>query len=119
MNLIRVKEENSPSFMRLAEKECVKSPSNYKLGCVLVKGKRVLGRGFNHHRENKDFGSGRFHDFHAEGMAIYNALKVRPKQDIRGSIIYVYRKGHKIAKPCTDCQNLLKKYGIKKVYWSG
>lgn len=101
----------------------------HKLGCVVVKGHRVISSGHNHkHKCNplqakldtekyKVACPGRLH---AEIMALLPLI--RAKVDLRGCSIYVYRE-HKngtlaMARPCSSCQKIIKELGIKKVFYS-
>ena len=118
MILVEAKSEEAHSLMRLAKRESEKSTSRFAMGAVITKGKRVLGRGFNSKRFHQTLGSGLYSCFHAESSAIHDAIRCRPVQSLRRSTILIYRRGNNLAKPCPDCQKLLKKFGIRKVIYS-
>ena len=103
-------------YLKLAEKEANKSNERYKLGCLLIKNGHILGRGFNINKSHPKYGSG-YHDFlHAEGRAILNA--VSKGKNLIDSSALVFRRNSLLAKPCKDCMKLLKKFGIKEVYYT-
>lgn len=103
-------------MMRLAIKESEKSHARFKLGCVVAKGKKVIGRGYNSYHTHPR-GSGKYQTRHAEVAAIMDAK--RAGHDLSSASIYIYRRGNNLAKPCSDCQKLIDEVGIKKVYYSG
>ena len=103
--------------MRLAIKESHKSNHRFKLGACIAKGRRILSKACNSRKTHPRFGSGEFKTLHAEGYAIYKA--VRQGIDIKGATIYIYRRNNNLAKPCPCCMGLIHKYGIKKVIYSG
>lgn len=58
---------------------------------------------------------------HAEIMAIHNALRVVPLEDLTKATLYVIRwyKGRvAMSKPCSGCQRAIAHFGIKDCYWS-
>jgi len=94
----------STRLKRRARNEANNSPLMYQLGAVIFKGGKMLSSGFN-------YGS-----IHAEHSAIRRA-----KMDIRGADIFVVRvnkTGFAMAKPCPNCQLLLKENGIKRAFYS-
>lgn len=104
-------------FLSLAKEASKKSDHHtYKVGCVIVKGKRVVGRGFNmlktHPKSPHTFKS-----IHAEFMAAMSA-----ELDIKGATAYVFREQKNgdwaMAKPCKDCWKFLIECGIKNVVYS-
>ena len=90
---------------------------------VLVRGGSILSKGFNKPKRNMLVDKYKHHkgcNIHAEVSAILN---VRKKINLLGSKIYVARKkkldglsGN--SRPCISCQAILKRYGIKKVYYT-
>lgn len=120
MKLTENKESDPHRLMRLAKKASEESTykhSNiFKLGAVVFKGKRVISTANNCGKTHPVWGSGPFSSLHAEGRAIMKAINAG--FDLNGASIIVYRKNHLLAKPCEDCQKLLKKVGIKEVIYS-
>lgn len=110
-------------FLKIAEKIAQKSSMRYKMCAMVVHKNNVLSVGYNRHMgmeiEKKPIGvlcSGGAYSIHAEVDALNKAFKVYP--EMRGSdklILYIARKGWRLAKPCEDCQTMLKRYGIKEV----
>lgn len=102
--------------IELAAKEAKKSSQWFKMGCVIVrKNGKVIGRGYNKVKTHPS-GSGFASSCHAEVSAVINALGNVHSLD--NCIAYVYRKNGLMAKPCKDCHSLLKRNGIKKVYYT-
>lgn len=104
-------------FMRLASKLAKKSNHKFKIGCVIVKGNRVLSLGFNYVKcscEDKIVSN----VFHAE----IDALKMLKPGQAEGSTVYLFRetknKTTANSKPCVLCHNILKMQGVKKVYYT-
>jgi deoxycytidylate deaminase len=104
-------------FLLLARKESKRSDHHsHKLGCVIVRGSRILGIGHNmmktHAKSNHSFKS-----VHAEFMAILNSGR-----NIRGATAYIFREQKNgipaMSRPCKDCWKLLMEYGIKNVVYS-
>ena len=79
----------------------------HSLGAVIVRGGTVLAVGAN----NYDKG------LHAEVASI-----LKCKSNLRGADIYVARylrsKVCGLAKPCPVCENLIRKVGIKRVFYT-
>lgn len=105
-------------FFDLAKKLSKKSDYHHKIGSVIVKKNRILGVGFNKPYKTSPHSNHPFRTIHAELDAILDANK----EDLKGSTIYVYRelRNGKIAsaKPCAHCQELLKRYEIKRVFYT-
>lgn len=104
-------------FFNVAKK--LSSLSNHKkpMGCVVVRGKKIISRGYNikkTHPESHSF----YNLLHAEHVAILNAYK----QDLKGCEVYVYREtkdgllGN--SRPCVYCERILRSSGIKKVFYT-
>ena len=103
--------------MRYAIEESKKSTHKFQIGAAIVRGNKVLSKAHNVNKTHPTFGSGQYKRLHAEGHAIYKA--VRKGLDLSGSTIYVYRKNYNLAKPCPCCIGLIHKYGIKEIIYSG
>ena len=114
MRLDRVKD--------LAKKVSLTSDHHsHKIGAVITKGKAVLAARSNwlfktHPVYNK---INELKTLHAEASAI---LSARHKNDLQGATIIVYRdlKNGSLAnaRPCDDCQKLMRAYGIKKMIYT-
>jgi deoxycytidylate deaminase len=106
------------TFLRIAKIESQKSLAPYKLGCVIAKKRRILGRGYNVYKTHPKLGVGYHGFFHAETKAIQDALS--RGHDLEGATAYIYREGGLLAKPCVHCQKILKSFGITEfVYTQG
>ena len=91
--------------------------SNFKLGAVIARGKKILGTGFNDPYKTHPRSNTPYQFIHAELSAILSA-----KTDLTGASIYVYRRGYKgrplLSKPCEHCMELLAREGIKTVFYT-
>lgn len=106
------------TFLRIAKIESQKSLAPYKLGCVIARKRKILGRGYNVYKTHPKLGVGYHGFFHAETKAIQDALS--RGHDLEGATAYIYREGGLLAKPCVHCQKILKSFGITEfVYTQG
>ena len=117
------------SFFNAAKAISKSSDHKYKIGCVVVLGHRIVSSGRNSqircHKiqalmDKEMFGCESFGPIHAEVDALLPLIK--KKIDLSRASIYVYRE-HKdgsvaSARPCSRCMKLIKKCGIKKIYYS-
>lgn len=106
-------------FFRLARLMSLHSDCRPKMGAVISKGGRPLGVGFNISKTRPTF----FHldssSVHAEMSALINA---GASSRLAGASIYVYRELFNgdlaLARPCVACISILRRYGIKKMYYT-
>ncbi|MGW1075937.1 hypothetical protein [Streptomyces sp. NPDC002537] len=102
-------------YLMIALKEAARSECRFKVGAVLVKGGRVLGRSCNRRRNcpRTDF---RHATFHAE-----EAL-MRTTDIPRRAVVYVARLGRTgaplLARPCPRCQHQLAARGITLAHYT-
>ncbi len=90
---------------------------------VIVRGGCIISIGINKPKRNVFVDMHAYHPgctIHAEIDAI---LKVRKRTDLTGAKIYVARIKKSdgetgSSKPCPMCQTVIKKFGIKKVYYT-
>lgn len=101
----------------------------HKVGAVIVLGHRIISSSANSntktHPLQKQYNKYRFtedspHKTHAELAALLPLI--RDGVDLTNAMIYVYRQ-HKngtlaCARPCQSCEHLIKRCGIKKVYYT-
>lgn len=105
-------------FLELAKKISERSDHHkYKMGCVIARGRKVLGSGFNMTKTHPK--SPHCHrQVHAEFMAALSANLM----EIEGATAYIFRQQKDgtwaIARPCKYCMSFLKKCGIKEVIYS-
>lgn len=103
--------------------EAKKSAMQFRVGAVVLKGGKILGRGHNTVRSR----SGTFKRAMRTPMASMHAeiaaLLVTHRKNLKGSTIVVARisfgelcLGN--AKPCLHCTKMLKLYGVKKVVYT-
>lgn len=101
----------------LAKAQAIQSSYKYQLGCVIVKGNRILSKAYNNVGANcADHVCSNV--FHAEKRAISRA----PRGSLSGAVAYVYRttKNGQVgsSKPCKRCEDLLRSVGISKVCYT-
>lgn len=103
--------------------------TQHKLGCVVVNKHKIISSGYNsrikRHRIQAELDAKKFGEFcpgclHAESSAVIPLLK--SGIDLSKATIYVYRE-HKdgstaMARPCSSCHELIKRCGIKKVFYT-
>lgn len=98
----------------------VSKNSSYRIqvGCIILKGNHPIAIGFNKEKYNKVFSNPWRKSIHAEASAIMLSGRTR----IKNGVAYVYRETKDgipgLARPCNDCWKRLKKFGIKRVYFS-
>jgi len=104
-------------FLALAKK--ISRRSNHRehhLGCIIVRGSKVLGSGFNTLKTHTH-SSHPFKGIHAEYAAIMAA-----SYDVKGATAYIFRAQKNgtpaMSRPCPYCWKLLMECGIKKVVYT-
>jgi len=105
-------------FFDLARRVSLKSPSKYKLGCVIVSKNKIINVGFNDMNKTHPKANSAYKTLHAE----IDALIGLDTSITKGCVVYLYREYKSgqpaIAKPCPSCELALKKAGIKTVYYT-
>lgn len=106
-------------FFRLARNTAPYSDCRIKVGAVISR-KSPISVGFNVIRTHPRYSNPdetNTISIHAEMVAL-----IRAGFDVGGCDIYVYRElddgSPALARPCNLCYNELKKYGIKKIYYT-
>ncbi|MFD9624105.1 deaminase [Streptomyces virginiae] len=103
------------ALIDLAMRQAQRSQCRYKVGAVLVAGKRVLAAAPNIRRNSPliDF---RNATFHAEEATLRRAHRAT------GAVIYVARVNASgvplLARPCPRCQEALAAAGVTKAYYT-
>lgn len=109
-----------------------KATYKWKHGALLIKGNKIISRGYNRTLGEKCG----LASYHAEKMALMNC----EKREIRGATLLVIRLKHNVdysqvdfqncdirdifmySKPCCKCESLIQKcireYGLKRIYFS-
>lgn len=105
-------------YFNLAKKIAEKSPSKYKLGCIIVKKSRVVAVGFNQMQKTHPKCKSEGNYLHAETHALIGLdLSVS-----RNATAYVYREDRngKMAKsrPCPVCLDALRIVGIRRICYT-
>jgi deoxycytidylate deaminase len=109
------------AYLSVARYFATKSTARNMHGCVIVKGGRVLGTGWNKNRNSPAIVSPEHIktncSYHAEEVAIREA----EKSNIKNAIIYVARVKNgddRNSKPCDRCAILIKQVGIKRIVYT-
>lgn len=107
-----------PRMFEIAKKISYKSPSRFKLGCIIVNKNRLIGMGHNDMSKTHPKVPLRYKTLHAE----LHALLGLDYHETKGCVVYVYREdrsGKQVnAKPCPMCELALRQAGIKRVYYT-
>lgn len=118
LDLIHVKSSNDKQkyYLDIAAKNALKSPMGHKHGAIVVYRGKIIGSGYNYYISS--------FSIHAEVAAISN-IKGKYKRFLQECELYVVRIGPdkfnnplKYSKPCCNCQNTIRKYNIKKAFYS-
>lgn len=107
------------SYLDLARRVSKNSDCRCKIGSVVVKSGRVLSVGYNEKKIGpRVIASGYKHTLHAELSACLGLSEC----DLRGATLYNWREtkhGRMTqSKPCEVCQNVLRRFGVRKVYYT-
>lgn len=105
-------------FFQLAKKLSFKSPSQFKLGAVIVNSGHIISVGYNNmsktHTRSKSFGQ----FLHAE----IHALLGTSYEETKNGTIYVYRQDRNgiiaDSRPCPICFKEISLAGIKRICYS-
>ena len=103
------------NFFDEAIKQSKKSSYKIKVGSVVVRKNKIVGKGFNIVCSN---GNDRYTGIHAEISAI-NHTTARLRQNATVIVARVSNTGKLgMSKPCESCETILRKLGIKRVWYS-
>lgn len=99
--------------MEKAEKLANLSPHRHKLGAIIARQGKIIGKGWN----KVDRGVSLYEGYwkgscHAEISALLDA-----KCDVAGSSIFVVRRNRRLSAPCSTCRAILQEAGIKRAYY--
>ena len=89
----------------------------YKLGAIILHRGKIVSTGVNKRKTHPIAYATREQELHAE----MDALRKLKSKDLKGGIIFIARwrkTGPGLARPCSDCINILSKYGITKVVYT-
>lgn len=117
------------AYFDAAEGISALSDHRCKIGCVVVRGHRIISSGHNSQHKTHAFQTKIDKEFfgcecagylHAETDALLPLI--RNKSDLSNVSIYVYRKmgngNMGMARPCPRCMKMIKKCGIKTIYYT-
>ncbi len=110
-------------MISIATKQANKSCYRYKVGAIIVKGGRLLATGYNVVGKTNPNHQTFPESVHAEEAAILSRIKTKDGlASLQGATIYVSRVTSKgspgLAKPCINCERLIRAVGIKKVVYT-
>jgi deoxycytidylate deaminase len=107
-----------PKHCDVAVKMAQKSDYKFRVGCVIVRGSKIVSFGWNDGVKTHTKSNHPFKSLHAEADAIISARR----EDLSGCSAYVARLRKDgsiaIAKPCQFCEAMLRKVGIKQVFYT-
>ena len=130
---------DADAFYAAYEQALDSDANSYRMGCVIVCGNQIIGRGFNSSKTDptqklynlryRDFVPGDYsnneHSLHAEMAALKSIpYTVAQKTNWKKVKAYVYRiapgltLGQGVSAPCCACARALADMGIRKVYFS-
>jgi deoxycytidylate deaminase len=110
MNQTKAELLYKPEFMQIAEQLSAQSTQRHRVGAVLVKGTKILAKATNLDKTHPQYGSGPYKYLHAEGHAVWKAI--RQRRNIDRAVIYIFRHNNNLAKPCEWCQRILDQHNI-------
>jgi cytidine deaminase len=104
---------------RHAREMALLSTYKYRLGAVLFKGSKVISTGFNSNKTHPGIVK---YFTHARVHAEFDCILHADPEAIKGSSMFVLRTTRAgqttIARPCPLCVQIMREYGIEKVYWT-
>lgn len=113
---------NVHKYIKMARHEARHSRSEWKIGAVVVKGGKVIGRGYNRFSAQSNKVELKLgivlYSLHAEMSAIMSSDTA-----LQGAKIFVSgykgKNGHRIyCRPCRHCMRMIQLCGIREVYYS-
>jgi len=91
--------------------------TNFKMGAVIARGRKILGIGFNDPYKTHPRSNTPYQFVHAELSAIINS-----RTNLEGASLYIHRSGQNerplMSRPCSNCIELLLAAGINKIFYS-
>lgn len=121
-------------YFNILEKvaQALEPVANARVAAFLVYKRDVIAVGYNkdktHPFQKRHSKNNLALYLHAETDCINNALRYYSDEEVSKSSLYILRVKHSdddhiafirgLAKPCEGCQKCIKRYGIKKVYYS-
>lgn len=118
MELLEVNtvDESDPTWATLKE-VAGKSELRFKMSAAMIHRGRIIAVSSNSSKTHPRFGSkSKYKTLHCEGNLLWTCEKLGI--DPKGMTMIVYRKNALNAKPCKDCEALIKKHKIKKVIYT-
>lgn len=117
------------AYFNAAKNIATLSNHRCKIGCVVVKGHKIISSGHNSANKTHAFQAKIDKNFfgcecagllHAETDALLPLIK--NNTDFTNTSIYIYRKMSNnvtgMARPCSRCMSIIKKYGIKNINYT-
>lgn len=111
---------NKSTLYNRAVMQARKSDMDHRHACLIVKNNEIISEGYN----KKSCVFEHIYSVHAEVDAI-SKMPSRSKGFTADCVMYVYRIGSdltgnptKLSKPCKNCEDAIKKVGIRRVYYS-
>lgn len=118
-------------FMNTAFQIAMEVPktSDQKVAAIVVRNSSIISVGVNQHKTHPMVARANVDDWceylHAESSAIINAIRQISSKKLALCTLYVCRAklidgkdSWGLAKPCINCQEFMKHYPVKQVYYS-
>ena len=106
-------------FIDEAYNQALKSDMNFNHGAVVIHRGKIIGKGYNTYiNSNYNIKN----SVHAEVSAINDALKNIRETELKHCILIIIRINNQgeclNSKPCINCEKIIKKFSLKKVFYS-
>lgn len=114
-------------FFGKAREEMLKSTFyRIKIGCIIAKGSKILGRGVNIEKSHpkQKYLNEKYRGFNTHNSYIHAELNavLTTNANLDGATIYIYREDNNgvmcCCKPCPACEFVLRQVGITTVYYT-
>ena len=98
----------------IAIEQAARSTGNFRHGCAITSGKKIISYGHNHMRKNVGT-----YSIHAEMDALWKIYDSDLYENKKAVIIRLNESG-KLAnsRPCSICMQALKQHGVKTIVYS-
>lgn len=90
---------------------------SHQMSCIIIRGNKVIGRGFNMLKTHPHSPHKNFKQIHAEFAAVLNA-----GYDVKGATVIIFREKKDgtlaVSKPCTSCHQFLIEQGVEEIVYT-
>lgn len=105
-------------YLKLLRKLSLRSNHHsHRISCLIVRGGKIIGRGFNMIKTHPHSPQKNFKQIHAEFAAVLDSC-----YDVEGATAYIFREKKDgtlaVSKPCPSCHEFLVKQGVSEIVYS-